>query len=209
MVARSRRGSFVNAGNLGNRIFGLVRRNKITTAILLGVGLLLLPNRDAVEISLPNSQATVRVGRDGDDYYVSVKTPFGAFDKWMWEDWGPAQRTGLYLTSEGWIAALGAGGVATFIAVPEGREPTEVDSVEAKRTDSSKWRYLGAVDRDYGTRSLRFFGPSDQPECFDTLGAGESPYRSLAQWETACDCVQRAAMSEEVCNMSSIPDSSP
>ncbi len=199
----------MNAGILRNRIVGLVRRNKITTAILLGVGLLFLPNRDAVEISLPNNQTTVRVGRNGDDYYISVRTPFGVFDKWMWEDWGPAQRTGLYLTSEGWIAALGAGGVATLVTVPEGREPSEVDSMASKRTDSSTWRYLGAVDRDYGTRSLRFFGPAEQPECFDTLGAGESPYRFLAQWETACDCVQRAAMSGEACTMSSIAGSSP
>ncbi|RDL51191.1 hypothetical protein BLJAPNOD_02323 [Ensifer sp. M14] len=183
----------------------LIRRNKITSTIVVCVTLSFIPSCDVVDVPLPEKAGHVRVSRDGDDYYVSVTTPNGSFEKWMWTDWGPAQRTGLYVTSEGWIAALGAGGAAAFIAMPEDGKPFDVTDADVARTDSATWRYMGAVDRDYATGSLRFFGPTEQPECTDMFGAGESQYRFVAQWETACDCVQRAAKYGEACNIKAFP----
>lgn len=139
---------------------------------------------EEVAVPLPIASAIARIQAADGGYVIVVETSHGRLRHRLWEDWGPADRTSLYVTPEGWVVALGGGGEDTMITIAGASAPVLVDIGERRRTNSETWRYVGAVDRQ--DRRLRFFAPSEQAECFAMFGAGSSPYRREHQVEHFC-----------------------
>jgi hypothetical protein len=163
------------------RIYGAVFATLVVVAAIVMVSFI---RSEEVVVTLPIASALARVQAADGGYVIVVETPHGRIRHKLWEDWGPADRTSLYVTPEGWVVALGGGGEDTMIAITGASAPALVAARERGRTNPDAWLYIGAVDVQ--DRRLRFFAPSEQAECFAMFGAGASPYRKDHQAEHFC-----------------------
>jgi hypothetical protein len=101
----------------------------------------------------------------------------------MFDDWGPARRTSIYLTENGSLVVLGPAHDDYFVSL----RPLRRLQAPAQ-SDSSRWAYVGAFDlattgvgRDRRT-VLRFFSSAQQAECVPTFMDSDEggPFRKHA-----------------------------
>jgi hypothetical protein len=177
----------------------------LTVARLLMILLLALPlsacfliaPTDSVTVPLPGLHSKARVEVWGNTFSegrfeIVVTSPEGSARSVLWEDWGPAQRASLYLTPDNWLVVLGGGSINEMIEIPASAPPKIVPHERRPRDAGDQWAYLGAVDRGYvgGVVRLKFFSPSEQPECVPMYGEGRSPYRVQHQESRPCSSSQ-------------------
>jgi hypothetical protein len=128
------------------------------------------------DVDVPVPIAFVRVSKqvfatlltDG-SHWLTVSNQHGRLVTYLWEDWGPAQRSNYYITEEGWLAVLGAGDLVALIEMPQDGPPrpvpwSERSAINTERSES--WLYVGAVD---GGRAARFISPT-LTECVPSFG---------------------------------------
>ena len=140
-----------------------------------------------VPLPLNGAVARVEVWRNTSSegrFEIAVETSHGSESHVLWDDWGPAQRTSLYLTADRRLVVLGGGGIAEMIAVPPRTKPRWLPYAKRPMETGDAWQYLGAVDRYLD--HLVFYLPSQQKECIPLYGAGTSPYRKPHQSENSC-----------------------
>ena len=150
---------------------------------------LIAPRRQA-SVDLPIDATVARIEQwwgiaDFGKYEIVLSTPRGSVRSFLFTNIETANRTNLYVTPDRVVAALGAGGEATFISVPENAAPHEISARELADPNSDTWIYVGAVDLNE-KKQLQFFSPQVQTECFPMLSAGESPFRRKYQVQHSC-----------------------
>ena len=156
-----------------------------------GGALLLLTacSSEAVGLRLPGGGASAHVWAESEGLgeqrlMIAVQNSRGRVSRTLWVDWGPAHRVNLYLTSEGWLAALGGGGDAEMFEIPSGARPRWIPYDNRPRSDGRDWQYIGVIDQFEG--KLKYFSPAQSTECLPMYGAGFSPYRKVHQAEHDC-----------------------
>ena len=148
---------------------------------------------EEVTIELPEALGVAHVQVWGNTmsegrHELLVRTPRGSVRRVMWEDWGPAQRTSLYLTPGRHLVAIGGGSVAAVVTVDAGARPA-LGRLDGAERESERWRYLGAVDRD-DRRGYFLWPPNQFRECNAEFGAGSIPYRRTAVEHDFCPSPQ-------------------
>jgi hypothetical protein len=135
--------------------------------------------RQAVPLDLAGTGANARfewwLGDDWMPYSrLRIENARGRLDKRMWTDWGPARRGTFYLTRENWLVAVHPGGGATVITLNTDEAPKEIGEFALRASPSELWRFIGTVLDPAPSMELRFFSPSQMPECIPLFGAGSN-----------------------------------
>jgi hypothetical protein len=96
----------------------------------------------------------------------------------MFEDWGGATRTSIYLTEANEIAILGPAGDDYLVSF----NPLRI--TPGFHLWSDKWEYVGAFDKPRTRGAFRFFSPEEQRECIPTMGEFEPGSHRTEYYQT-------------------------
>lgn len=135
-----------------------------------------------VPLPVPGVSVRIEVWSWEGQYDLVVRNGFGEIRVAMWKDWGPAQRSSLYLGPDDELFVVGGGGLA-MVVLERGAAPRLARPEERTDLDDGRWQYLGAVDNfDDG---YRYAPPEEEEECVDFFGEG---LRVRAAYEAENSC---------------------
>lgn len=137
---------------------------------------------DEVMIPLPNEGRLLVSYRERmimPNFEASAINRHGSSHQNLWENWGPANRGNVYLTSDDRVVIVGSGGFVYMFEMHDGKAPRVIEEDLPPRGSGQDWEYVGAFILNSG--ELAFYSPSKVKERIALLGAGSTPYRPAAQ----------------------------